>query len=919
MTVALGLAQDTELMTRTLYIIDGHSQIYRAYYAPFRDLTSPTGEPTRATYVFCAMLLKFLANRTGEGDCVAMAVDGPIKDLKRKDIYSDYKLTRKPAPDDFHPQAKRIIEIVKAMGIPVLAAGGYEADDIMATAAQRFASDDLQVVLISRDKDLDQLVRPNVVLYDPMKDETYDAGAILAKKGYSPDKAVEIQTLMGDATDNIPGVPGVGPKTALKLIDKYGTADEVVAHADEQTPKLAANLRSAVETIDISRKLVTLDRDVPIELDLDAMAFSGIDGPAVAPIFRELGFDRMLEQLGDSGAPPSGTPTAPPENNATTASDFDYRCIDTPELLDALLRELEGVTRLAFDTETTSVHAMKADLVGISLAWEPGKAFYLPIRGPLGATTLDGDLVRDKLGTLLADPEIEKIGQNLKYDIIVLNNAGYRVTGKFFDTMVAAHVLDSTRMTYKMDALAAEFINHRCIPITDVIGRGKSQVTIDTVPTDMVAVYAAEDADVTLRLADALVEMLTAQPGLAELLADLEMPLLPVLVEMEESGITLDPQALKHMEVDLSKQVDLLHDKIIESAGRTFNPDSPKQLAVVLFEDLGLPVIKKVKTGPSTDSGVLEELASQHELPGIVLEYRKLTKLLSTYVKSLAASINSRTGRVHTSFHQAGTATGRLSSSNPNLQNIPIRTPQGRKIREAFTSPPGTLLISADYSQIELRMLAHLCGDRKLCEAFAADQDIHRIVAAEVFGVPADEVTPEQRGRAKTVNFGIIYGQTAHGLSRTLRISRGEAGDYIRNYRSRFPEIDKFLKRCIDHAKAHGYVETILARRRNIPEIDSRNPQRRAFAERLALNSVVQGSAADLIKRAMINIAARITADTRPSRMLLQIHDELVFETPEEAVESDREMIVSEMCGAVTLSVPLKVDIAAGSNWMEAK
>ncbi|MBL7220135.1 MAG: DNA polymerase I [Phycisphaerae bacterium] len=908
-------------MARTLYVIDGHSQIYRAYYAPFRDLTSPTGEPTRATYVFCAMLLKFLANRMTEGDCVAMAVDGPIKDLKRKDIYSDYKVTRKPAPDDFHPQARRIIEIVKAMGIPVLSAVGYEADDIMATAAERFAGENIQVVLISRDKDLDQLVRPNVVLYDPMKDETFDAAAILEKKGYSPDKAIEIQTLMGDATDNIPGVSGVGPKTALKLIDKYGTADEVLAHADEQTPKLAANLRSAAEMIDISRRLVTLDRNVPIDLDLDAMAFSGIDAAAVRPIFGELGFDRMLEQLGETGAGDGDTPVTPAEtdNGVTTAADFDYRRVDTPEALDAMLAGLEGVKRLAIDTETTSVHPMTAELVGISLAWEPGKAFYLPIRGPLGATTLDGDLVREKLGPVLADATIEKIGQNLKYDLIILNNAGYRVAGKFFDTMVAAHVLDSTRMTYKMDALAAEFINHRCIPITDIIGRGKSQVTIDTVPTDMVAIYAAEDADVTLRLADALGEMLAGEPGLADLFDDLEMPLLPVLAEMEESGISLDPQALKRMEIDLSKQVDELRDKIIESAGRQFNPDSPKQLAVVLFEDLALPVIKKVKTGPSTDSGVLEELACRHELPGIVLEYRKLTKLLGTYVKSLAASINSQTGRVHTSFHQAGTATGRLSSSDPNLQNIPIRTPQGRKIRAAFIAPPGTLLLSADYSQIELRMLAHLCGDRKLREAFAADQDIHRIVAAEVFGVPVDEVTPEQRGRAKTVNFGIIYGQTAHGLSRTLRISRTEAGEYIRSYRNRFPEIDKFLKSCIAHAQEHGYVETILARRRNIPEIDSRNPQRRAFAERLALNSVVQGSAADLIKRAMINIASRLAAETRPSRMLLQIHDELVFETPETAIESDREMIVTEMCGAVELTIPLKVDIAAGNNWMEAK
>jgi len=906
-------------MARTLYIIDGHSQIYRAYYAPFRDLTSPTGEPTRATYVFCAMLLKFLSNRVVDGDSVAMAIDGPIKDLKRKEIYNDYKVTRKPAPEDFHPQAQRIIEIVRAAGIPVLVAKGYEADDIMATAAERFAADDLQVVLISRDKDLYQLVGPNVVLYDPMKDETYDAAAIEDKKGYAPDKAVEIQTLMGDATDNIPGVPGVGPKTALKLIAKYGTADEVVAHAEEQTPKLKANLQAAAEAIGVSRKLVTLDRNVPMEMDFDAMAFSGIDADAVAPIFRELGFDRMLEQLGRTDTPDGENSATRAQAAETTAHDFDYKCIDTPEALDELLDQMKRVERLALDTETTAIDAMKADLVGISLAWTPGQAFYIPIRGPLGATLLDADLVREKFGPVLADEKIEKIGQNLKYDLIVLNNAGYKVEGRLFDTMIAAHVLDSTRMTYKMDALAADFLNHRCIPITDLIGRGRSQVTIDTVPTDMVSVYAAEDADITLRLANVLAEMLGDKPGLADLFADLEMPLLPVLTEMEETGITLDPQALKRMEIELSKQVDQLREDIIESAGRQFNPDSPKQLATVLFEDLGLPVIKKVKTGPSTDSGVLEQLACEHALPGIVLEYRKLTKLLGTYVKSLAASVNPRTGRVHTCFHQAGTATGRLSSSDPNLQNIPIRTAQGRRIRQAFIAAPGTMLISADYSQIELRMLAHLCGDEKLCEAFASDQDIHRMVASEIFSVAADEVTADQRAKAKTVNFGIIYGQTAHGLSRTLGISRGEAGEYIRKYRSRFPDIDKFLRSCIDHAKEHGYVETILSRRRSVPEIDSRNPQRRAFAERLAMNTVVQGSAADLIKRAMINIAARISTEDRPSRMLLQIHDELVFETPQDGVESDREMIVAEMCGAVELSVPLKVDIAAGANWMEAK
>ncbi|MGB2822558.1 MAG: DNA polymerase I, partial [Phycisphaerae bacterium] len=495
---------------------------------------------------------------------------------------------------------------------------------------------------------------------------------------------------------------------------------------------------------------------------------------------------------------------------------------------------------------------------------------------------------------------------------------GMPLGGPMFDTMVAAHVLDSTRMTYKLDALAAELLDHRCIPIEDLIGRGKQQTTMDTVPVDLVAVYAAEDADVALRLADELARQL-GEEGLTDLFANLEMPLVPVLADMERQGIIVDPEALNRMSVALSKRADALREQVLELAGRQFNPDSPKQLAVVLFEDLNLPVLKKTKTGPSTDSTVLEQLAIRHELPGLVLDYRKLTKLLGTYLKALGAYIHPVTGRVHTSFHQAGTATGRLSSSDPNLQNIPIRTDEGREIRTAFVAPPGCVLLAADYSQVELRVLAHLCGDEKLAEAFRAGQDIHRAVAAEVFGVEPDQVTDEQRARAKTVNFGIIYGQTAFGLSVSLRIPRREAAEFINRYRSRFPKIDEFLGRCIKAAKEQGYVETIFGRRRRIAEIDARNPQRRAAAERLAINSVVQGSAADLIKQAMVNIARRIKAEARPSRMLLQIHDELLFELPEEAVDDEREMIVREMTAAIRLDVPLKVDVGVGANWMEAK
>jgi len=906
-------------MAKTLFIIDGHAQIYRAYYAPFRDLTSPTGEPTRAVYVFCSMLLKLLAD--AKPDYLVMAVDGPAEKLHRRKDYPDYKVTRKPTPDDFHPQAQRIIEIVRAMGIPVLAADGYEADDIMATAAAKFADKGLRVVLVSRDKDLDQLVSDHVVLYDPMKDETLDAAAIEKAKGYPPSKAVEVQTLTGDSTDNIPGVAGIGPKTAAKLIAQYGSADEVLAHADELTPKQCENVKAAAETMQLSRKLVTLDSHVPIELDLPQMEFGRINGAAVRPIFAELGFNRLLEQLdnlGVGGASGMDVSAIAAHAGRTAAADFDYQCVNTAEALTSLTRQLAEVKQLAVDTETTSLHPMSAELVGVSLAWQPGRAYYLPVRGPLGAQTLDLQAVRDALQPVLADPKIRKIGHNFKFDRIVLMNAGFQLAGDVFDTMIAAHVLDSSRASYKMDALAAELLNHQCIPIEEIIGRGRDQITMDAAPLEAVVPYAAEDADIALRLADVLEPQL-ADEGLTELFTGLEMPLMPVLAEMERHGICVDPKRLKAMETKLSARADELRRQIIDAAGEQFNPDSPKQLASILFEKLKLPIIKSTKTGPSTDASVLEVLAVDHEMPGLLLDYRKLTKLLGTYLKALAACIDPQTHRVHTSFHQAGTETGRLSSSDPNLQNIPIRSDEGRQIRSAFVAPKGCMLLSADYSQVELRVMAHLSQDETLTAAFADNLDIHRIVAAEVFRVPAQAVTDSQRAAAKGVNFGIIYGQTPFGLSRALRIPRAEATEFIDRYHHRFPRITEFLRTCIIQAKEQGYVETILGRRRRVANIDSRNSQQRAAAERLAINSVVQGSAADLIKRAMVNIDRRINKERRSAKLLLQIHDELLFEVPAGDVETDSAMVVEEMSGAIAMSVPLKVDVGVGESWLQAK
>ncbi len=906
-------------MAEKFYIIDGHWLAFRAYYAPFRNLTSPAGEPTKATYVFSQQIISLI--RQHEPDYLAMAVDGPTEKLKRRAEFPQYKVTRKPMPEDLPPQLDRIMQVAEAFEIPILTSEGYEADDVIATLAEKYAGRDKQIIMVSRDKDLDQVVSPNISLYDPMKDQLIGPDELAEQKNYSPDKAVQVQALTGDTSDNIPGVPGIGPKTAVKLIDQYGSAEAVIEHADDLSPKLQKNILKHADDIRRAQRLITLERNVPLEVDLSQLKLRLPRPEKVRPLFVELGFNRLLKQLDEMGV------TSDSENeiadaaerlDATTAEHFDYRCVNSAEALKKLAGEISSAKRLAVDTETTSKNPTRARLVGVSLAWEHGKAAYLPVKAPLGEKTLSPGQVRDAIGPILADEKITKVGQNLKYDMLVLDGAKMQLCGEMFDTMIAAHVLDATRGSYKLDSLAAEFLNHRCIPIEDLIGTGRNQILMDAVPLETVSRYAAEDADVALRLADVLDEHLRREK-LDTLMAELEMPLMPVLAEMEKTGIKVDKDILSRLDEEFSARADELREMIIRSAGVRFNPDSPKQLSEILFDKLGLPVTKKTKTGASTDSGVLEELAAYHEIPQLVLDYRRLTKLIGTYLKAIVEYVNPRTGRVHTSFHQAGTATGRLSSSDPNLQNIPVRTEEGRQIRSAFVADDGCVLLSADYSQVELRMLAHFCGDETLVEAFAADRDIHRTVAAEVFGVALEEVTPQQRAKAKTVNFGIIYGQTAFGLSNTLKIPRGEARDFINEYQRRFPKIREFLNQCAATARQKGYVRTISGRRRKISGIDSSNPQRRAAAERLAINSVVQGSAADLIKRAMVNLAARLKRENSPAGMLLQIHDELLFETPEDTVEQQKDIITGEMVGAYELSVPPKVDVGIGRNWLEAK
>ncbi|MCK6486304.1 MAG: DNA polymerase I [Phycisphaerae bacterium] len=981
---------------KTLYLIDGHAQIYRAYYAPFRPLTSPSGEPTRATFVFCQMLLNLLRGR--RPDYLAMVMDVSDETVFRVEIDPEYKAHREPPPEDMSPQIERIVQIIEALGIPILRMQGFEADDIMATLCRRHAGRDADVFLVSKDKDLEQLLGDGVRMYDPGKDEVIDAAAMQAAKGYPPAKAIDAQMLIGDSVDNVRGLTGVGPKKAAELLAKYGDVAGIIAHADELSPKLRENVQEFARRAEQVRLLVTLKDDVPIEFALDKADVARLRGEAALPLFVELGFHRLTEQLkaqfggavaaADAPARADGKPaaveaasgnkadrterparvaaavsegvddeaagtlfarelTAAPSEADERVTSGAYQLVDSEAALRELSKQLHGMRGFAFDTETTSLTPADAELCGISISWEAGKATYVAVRGV--GRTVDEAIVRDVLGPIFADERIAKCGQNLKYDIGVLMTAGIEVRGVRFDTMIASFVLDSSRRSHGIDALALDLLGIRKIATSELIGRGKDQLRFDQLDTRRVCAYACEDADVAWRLKE-LFEPQIASRGMEKLFYELEMPLVEVLATMEHHGVALDTDLLARISNEMAQRLEQLTEQIHAAAGCAFNIDSTKQLAEVLFDRLNLPVQKRTKTGRSTDAAVLGDLASltTHPVPKLVLEYRELTKLKGTYVDTLPEMVSPRTGRVHCSFHQTGAVTGRLSSSDPNLQNIPIRTEAGAQIRRAFVprarraedeaaeraSAPRArgaaaakrdaadaewAIMSADYSQIELRVLAHFCGDENLCRAFREDRDIHAFVASQIFSVPIEKVGKEQRGRAKTVNFGIIYGQTAFGLARQTGMSQGEARQFIEAYFRQYPGIQAFLDRCIEQARKHGFVETMLGRRRRIDDIHSRNQGARQAAERLAVNTVVQGTAADIIKRAMINIHRRIRDEGRPLRMLIQVHDELVFELPKPALAEEARMVREEMSGAIPLSVPVKVDVAAGKNWLDGE
>ena len=895
--------------SQTLYIIDSHSHLYASFFA-IPNLRAPDGEPTGATYGFTAAVLKIL--REKKPDYLVAVFDAPAE-LRRKEEYAQYKITRKPMPEELIPQIARSKEILGALGVRVVLAPGYEADDLVAKFTREARFDGCQVVIVSRDKDLMQLLGPGVVMYDNRNDLVMDEAWLKAEKGIAPAQVVDLLALMGDASDNIPGVPGIGQMRAVGLLQQYGSLDGVLAHAGEIKGKMGESLRDNVELARLSQRLATLEPDVPVDVSYTDLTVGQADRPRLAELFERLAFRRLVDEFGE----------AAPAAAKATAEGRDYRCVTTLDELKKLAAELAKAKAFAFDTESMGLDPLRDAMVGLSFSRQEGRGDYVPVRSPEGEPAFDLATVREVLGPALGNEKSLKVAHNAKFDLAVLKSSGLEVGGPIFDTMIASYLLDAGSRRHSLDALAHELLGYTTIPITALIGekkRGSEQKTMDQAPLAEISVYAAEDAEVTWRLYRVFEPQLK-EAGLDELFREVEMPLVRCLERMERNGVALDTNLLARLSEKLGRRMETLEKEIYAAAGHEFNIGSPKQLEALLFDELGLKSGRRTKTGRSTDADTLELLAGEHPVPRMILEYRMLSKLKGTYIDTLPLLVNPKTGRVHASFNQAVTATGRLSSSAPNLQNIPIRGPEGREIREAFVpgDPQHDLLLTADYSQIELRLLAHFCQDPFLLDAFHQDLDIHAFVASEIFGLPQKDVSDEQRARAKAVNFSLIYGKTAYGLSRDLGISVGEAADFIRAYFGRYTRVKEFMVEVLEGAKKNEFVTTILGRRRPTPGIKFTDAERWTNAERAAFNTVLQGSAADLIKVAMNRIDRRIQEERRPSRMILQVHDELVFEVPAKAVEAEQAMIVSEMTGAIELRVPMKVNVAAGPNWREAK
>jgi DNA polymerase-1 len=932
---------------RKLILVDGSSYLYRAFHA-LPPLTNSQGEPTGAILGVLNMLNKMIKEESPER--IAVVFDAPGRTF-RDDIFDQYKAHRPPMPDDLRAQVQPLLDAVVAMGLPLLRVPGVEADDVIGTLARQGAESGYDVLISTGDKDMAQLVGPRIGLINTMSNTRLDREGVKAKFDVFPEQIVAYLSLVGDSSDNIPGITGVGPKTAAKWLNQYQTLDELIAHAGDIGGKVGENLRNELEKLELSRKLATINTALELEVGAENLVSGAPDLPKLKELYTRLELRALLKALGTDSAADAGTAqtdavmarSAEPAGAqgaaaiavqalavqalavqalaAQAPAARHYEKILSQDALDAWLAKLAAAPLISFDTETDSLNYMRARIVGLSFAVTPGEAAYLPLGHdyPGAPQQLDRDEVLAAFKPLLEDSARPKLGHHLKYDTHVLANYGIALTGQRFDSMLESYVLNSVATRHDMDSAAQKYLGIKTIHYEDVAGKGAKQITFNQVDVDRAAEYSAEDADVTLQLHLALWPQIAAVPALKAVYETIEQPLVPVLYRMERTGVLVDRELLKTQSAELAARMLELQAQAHAEAGGVFNVDSPKQLQEILFGKLGIPVIRKTPTGqPSTAEDVLEELAAAYPLPKLILEYRGVAKLKSTYTDKLPEQIDAATGRIHTSYHQAVAATGRLSSTDPNLQNIPIRTPEGRRIRQAFVAPPGHSLVAADYSQIELRIMAHLSGDASLLQAFAEDRDVHQATAAEVFGAPLGKVSADQRRSAKAINFGLMYGMSAFGLARQLGIGRGDAQKYMDLYFERYPGVKRYMEETRRQARELGYVETVFGRRLYLPDIQSRNQALRQYAERSAINAPMQGTAADIIKRAMIDVDAWLQSSRLPARLIMQVHDELVLEVADETVPATVAELRARMAQAATLAVPLKVDVGVGRNWDQA-
>jgi DNA polymerase-1 len=941
-----------------LVLVDGSSYVYRAFHA-LPPLSNSRGEPTGAIHGVLNMLVKFV--KEYQPKRIAVVFDAPGKTF-RDDLFAQYKAHRPPMPNDLRAQIEPLLTILAAQGLPILRENGVEADDVIGTLACRAAREGHTVLISTGDKDMAQLVDGSITLINTMSNSTLDRAGVKAKFDVYPEQIIDYLALVGDSSDNIPGIEKVGPKTAAKWLGQYGTLDNLVTHAAEIGGKVGENLRAGLQTLELSRKLATIRTDIEVPLSSEQLIPAAPDVEKLRELYSHYELKVLLRQLdadtggaggagtvgGGAGAggsggfsggaargagtaagagtvagggAPGGVVVGTPEKHPLAVIERRYQTITTWSDLERWIALLEKADLFAFDTETTNLDYMKAEIVGLSFCIEPGVAAYVPVGHDYAGAPeqLDRERVLAALKPILENPERGKVGHHLKYDAHVLENHGVKLAGMRYDTMLESYVWNSVGTRHDMDSVALCYLGMRTITFEEVAGKGAKQLTFNQVPVDKAAQYAAEDADVTLCMHKELWSKLATIPPLQRLYQELEQPLVPVLQRMEYRGVLVDRERLRTQSREIASQLQVLIGQAHKEAGTEFNIESPKQLQQILFEKLQIPVTRKTPTGqPSTAEDVLEELANSYALPRIVLEYRALAKLKSTYTDKLPEQINERTGRIHTSYHQAVAQTGRLSSADPNLQNIPIRRPEGRRIRQAFVAPEGYVLMAADYSQIELRIMAHLSADEGLLAAFAEDRDVHQATAAEVFEVPVDQVSGDQRRLAKTINFGLIYGMSPFGLARQLGIDRTSAQKYVERYFQRYPGVRRFMDETRVRARETGYVETVYGRRLYLPDIRSGNKQTQQYAERSAINAPMQGTAADIIKRAMIAVDAWCMREDVPARLIMQVHDELVLEVRADAIEAVAAGVREHMVNAAELKVPLRVDLGTGANWDEA-